>query len=165
MLLDDINYNATEDGIGEVSTLVGRSPIYLESVQSCYKIVKSGFGEVMTLSNADPTILESDKIYVLVDHEKHASCDSYIVEFVHDATENYYERGKYGCQNFHVAKSPPSMLKVLKFSLFYLPMLVTLCFNDLFICKIPMHRKWVRFKCVLYMLLDALFCASILVFM
>jgi hypothetical protein len=23
-------------------------------------------------------------------------CDIYIVEFVHDATENYYERGKYG---------------------------------------------------------------------
>ena len=37
-----------------------------------------------------------------VDHEKHALCDSYIVEFIHDATENYYERGKYGCRNFHL---------------------------------------------------------------
>jgi hypothetical protein len=27
---------------------------------------------------------------------KEDECDIYIVEFVHDATENYYERGKYG---------------------------------------------------------------------
>jgi hypothetical protein len=26
--------------------------------------------------NIDPTILKSDKIYVLVGHEKHALCDS-----------------------------------------------------------------------------------------
>jgi hypothetical protein len=27
---------------------------------------------------------------------KESECDIYIVEFVHDATKNYYERGKYG---------------------------------------------------------------------
>ena len=26
-----------------------------------------------------------------VDHEKNTLCDGYIVEFIHDATENYYE--------------------------------------------------------------------------
>ena len=26
---------------------------------------------------------------MLVDHEKNALCDGYIVEFIHDATENY----------------------------------------------------------------------------
>ena len=47
MLVDDINYNANENGIGEVLTLAGRSPIPLESDQSsCYNIVKSGLGEV-----------------------------------------------------------------------------------------------------------------------
>ena len=56
MLLDDINYNATKNGIGEVLTLAIRIPIPLESDQSsCYNIVKSGFGEVMIL-NFDPTI-------------------------------------------------------------------------------------------------------------
>ena len=30
---------------------------------------------------------------MLVDHEKNSLCDVYIVEFIHDATENYYERG------------------------------------------------------------------------
>jgi hypothetical protein len=83
-------------------------------------------------------------------------CDIYIVEFVHDATENYYERGKYGCWNFHVTKTPLFILKVSKLLLFYLPILVTICFFDLFSYKIPMHRKWVRLKCVLYLLLDAL---------
>jgi len=32
-----------------------------------------------------------DEVY----HDKHALCDTYIVEFVHDATENYFERGIY----------------------------------------------------------------------
>ena len=39
--------------------------------------------------------VESNKISMLVDHEKNALCDSYIVEFIHDAIENYYERGTY----------------------------------------------------------------------
>ena len=30
---------------------------------------------------------------MLVNHEKNALCDSYIVEFIHDPTENDYERG------------------------------------------------------------------------
>ena len=43
---------------------------------------------------------------VFLDHDKHALCDNYVIEFVHDATENYYERGKYGCRNFYVTKTP-----------------------------------------------------------
>jgi hypothetical protein len=89
---------------------------------------------------------------------KEGKCDIYIIEFVYDATENYYERGKYGSWNFHVTKTPLFILKVPKLLLFYLPMLVTICFFDLFSYKIPMYRKWVRLKCVLYLLLDALFC-------
>ena len=60
-------------------------------------------------------------------------------------------------ENFHVTKIPLFMLKVLKLLLFYLPMLITMFFMDLFDYKIPMHRKWVRLKCVSYFLLDALF--------
>src|SRR3954470_6732487 len=85
---------------------------------------------------------------VLVGHEQHDLCDSYILDVVHDATENYFERGKFGCRNFHVTKTPLSLLKVLKLFLFHLPLVVTLCFHDLFLYKIPMHRKWVRLKCV-----------------
>ena len=87
---------------------------------------------------------------MFVDHEKHTLCDSYIVEFVHDATEYYYERVKYVCRNFHGTKTPLYMLKVLKLLMFYLPMLVTLFFMNLFVYKTPMHRKSVRFKHVLY---------------
>ena len=43
MLLDDINYNNTENRIGEVLTLAIRSPIPFESDQSCcYTIVGRG---------------------------------------------------------------------------------------------------------------------------
>ena len=43
--------------------------------------------------------VESSKIYMLVHHENNALCDSYIVELIHDATENYYEGGIYACRN------------------------------------------------------------------
>ena len=35
--------------------------------------------------------VESNKISMLVDHEKNALGAGYIVEFIHDATENYLE--------------------------------------------------------------------------
>ena len=84
--------------------------------------------------------------------------ECYIVEFVHDATESYYERGRHGFQCHNNIKSPLFMLKVLKLHLFCIHMLVASCFNNLFSYKIPFHRKWVRLKYVAYWLLDALFC-------
>ena len=50
-----------------------------------------------------PTILnenkiayvESNKFSMILCHEKNALCDGYIDESIHDATENYYERGIY----------------------------------------------------------------------
>src|SRR4051812_20383834 len=95
---------------------------------------------------------------VFVGHEQHDLCDSYILYVVHDATENYFERGKFGCRNLHVTKTPLFWLKALKLFLFHLAMHVTLCFFDLFSYKFPMHRKWVRLKYVSYFLLDALLC-------
>src|SRR4051812_9026561 len=95
---------------------------------------------------------------VLVGHEQRDLCDSYILDVVYDATENYFERGKFGCRNFHVTKTPLFWLKVLKLFMFHLPMHVTLFFFDLFSYKFPMHRKWIRLKCVSYLLLDALLC-------
>ena len=44
---------------------------------------------------------------MLVDHEKNASCDGYIVEFIHDATKNYY-----ASTYFNNIKFPLFMLKV-----------------------------------------------------
>ena len=124
MLPNVIYDNALDDG-----------PIFSNDIYYT-TIIKSGFN--------DPTDFESNKNYVFVDHEKYALCDSYIVEFVHDATESYYERRKYGCKSFQVTRTPLFMLKVL----FHLSMLVALCLNNLFCYKIPLHRKWVRLKCV-----------------
>src|ERR1043165_6751648 len=90
---------------------------------------------------------------VLVGHEQHDLCDSYILDVVHDTTKNYFERGKFGCRNSHVTKTPLSLLKLLKSFSFHLPMLVSLCFFDLFDYKMHMHRKWVRLKCVSHLLL------------
>ena len=59
-----------------------------------------------TCEGFNPTIFELDRNYVFIDHEKNALCDSYIVEFIHEATENYYERGKYGCRSFHGIETP-----------------------------------------------------------
>ena len=110
-----------------------------------------------TTNKIDYAYVESNN-FMHETHDKNALCDSYIVEFAHVATESYYERGKYGCRNFHVTKTPLYVLKFVKLYLFYLPMLVTLLFMNLFIYKIPMHRKHFRLKCVLNLPLDALFC-------
>ena len=45
--------------------------------------------------------LESSKFSMLVDHEKNALGAGYIVEFIHDATENYYEGGIYTTKKTH----------------------------------------------------------------
>ena len=108
--------------------------------------------------------VESNKNSMLVHHEKD-SCDGYIVEFIHDATENYYERGTYACRNCNNIKFPLYVLKFLKLCLFYLPMLVDYCSHKLFAHKIPMHRKWVRLKCASHILHDALFMFQFLSFM
>ena len=85
----------------------------------------------------------------------YVSHDGYIVEFIHDATENYYKRGSCTCRNCNNIKFPLYVLKVLKLCLFCLPMLVDYCSHKLFAHKIPMHRKWVRLKCASHMLHDA----------
>ena len=90
-----------------------------------------------------------------VDNEKNALGAGYIVEFIHDATENYYEGGTYACRNCNNVKFPPYVLKILKLCLFFLPMLVDYSSHKLFAHKIPMHRKWVRLKCASHMLHDA----------
>ena len=78
---------------------------------------------------------------MIVDHEKNALCDIYIVEFIHDATENNYEGGTYACRNCNNIKFPLYVLKILKLCLFCLPMLVDSYSRKLFAHKIPMHRK------------------------
>ena len=93
-----------------------------------------------TLGISDPTIpneknfayVESNKISMLVDHEKNALGAGYIVEFIHDDTENYYEGGTYACRNCNNINFPLYVLKVLKLCLFYLPMLVDYCSHKLF---------------------------------
>jgi len=98
---------------------------------------------------------ESSKISMLVDHEKNVLGAGYIVEFIHDATENYYERGTYACRNCNNVKFPLYVLKILKLCLLCHPILVDYCSHKLFSHKIPMHRNWVRLKCASHMLHDA----------
>ena len=79
----------------------------------------------------------SSKFYMLVDHEKNDLFDGYIVEFIHDGTENYYEGGTYACRNCNNIKFPLYVLKVLKLCMFCLPMLVDSCSQKLFAHKTP----------------------------
>ena len=179
-----------ESGFERVSTLGSNDPTILEGVESYYNIDESGFGEVMNLCSDTSTILEevsidydenkvatyddyyddmygikSDKSSMLLDHENNALCDGYIVEFLHDAIENYYEGGTYACRNCNNIKFPLYVLKILKLCLFCLPMIVTYCSHKLFAHKIPMHRKWIRLKCSSHMLHDALFVFQFFTFM
>ena len=151
-----------ESGFGRVSTL---DPTYLENVQSYDIFDKSGFGEVGTLVNGNPTILEECQLRIHVDRVENMLCDSYFVEFAYDPTCNYYERGKYGCRNFHVTKLPLFMLRMLSSLSSFLHMLVFACLDNSFAYNMPMHRKYVRLRCVCHVFHDALFALQFLSFM
>ena len=97
----------------------------------------------MTLIGVNPTILEDYKFFMHVDHEENILYDSYIIEFDYDPTCNYFERGKHGYRNFHVTQLPLFVLKLLMFHSSSLHMLKIVCLDNLFIYKMPMHRKWV----------------------
>ena len=125
--IDNSVCNNIESGFGRVSTL---DPTYLEYVQSYDIFDKSGFGNVMTLVNVNPTILEECQLSMHVDYVENMLCDSYVVEFEYDPTCNYYERGKYGCENLHVTKLPPFMLRLLLFLL----LVLLICFLTKFLC-------------------------------
>src|SRR3954453_15888925 len=111
-----------------------------------------------SINKNDNAFVEGINYFIHVDHDKNFSGDGYIVDFINDATESYFERGKHGYIHLNNINFPLYMFKILKFHLFYLPILATLCFIDLFFYMVPLHRKWVRHKCVSYFLLDALFC-------
>ena len=100
----------------------------------------------MTLVDVNPTILEDYKTIMHVDHEEKIVYDRYIVEFDYDPTCNYYERGKYGCRNFHVTKLPLVMLRLLPSLSSSLHMLVFACLDKSFTYKIPMHWKYVMLE-------------------
>ena len=111
----------------------------------------------MTLLNVNPTILEECQLCIHVDHVKNMFCDNYIVEFSYDPTCNYYVRGKYSRRNFDLTKLPLVMLRLLSSLCSSLHMLVFACLDNFFAYKMPMHRKYVRLRCVCHVFYDALF--------
>src|SRR3954462_1770671 len=78
------------------------------------------------INKNDYAYVESNNYFMHVAHDKNVSCDSYIVKFIHVATESYYERGKHGLMYLNNIKFPLFMLKILKLHLF--------CFLCLFLC-------------------------------
>jgi hypothetical protein len=71
-----------------------------------------------TINKNDYVYVESINYFKHVAYDKNVLCDSYIVNFIHDATESYYERGKHGFMHFNNIKFPLFMLKILKLHLF-----------------------------------------------
>ena len=137
---------------------------YSFNVETIYSI-RVSYDTPTIIHEKNFSYVESSKNSMLVDHEKNAVGAGYIVEFIHDVIENYYERGTYDCRLLNNIKFPLYVLKILKLSLFYLPMQVDSCSHKLFAQKIPMHRKWVRLKSASHILHDALFMFQFLSFM
>jgi hypothetical protein len=90
--------------------------------------------------------VENNDTFMHMDHDKNFSCDGYIVDFINDATESFYDKGRHGFIYHNNIASPLLLLKFLKLHLLCLPMLVNSCFIDLFFYKIILHRKWVILK-------------------
>ncbi len=67
---------------------------YSFNVETIYSIRVSQ--DTPTIMNENKfAYVETNKISMLVDHEKNALCDGYVDESIHDATKNYYDRGTY----------------------------------------------------------------------
>jgi hypothetical protein len=117
-----------------------------------------------SVESASTTIVPvvSINYFMHVAHDRNVLCESYIISSIHDATESYYERRKHGLMDLNNIKFPLFMLQILKWHLFYLSMLATMFLVDLFSYKIPMHRKWFRYKYLSHLLFDALYCFKFL---
>jgi hypothetical protein len=117
-----------------------------------------------SVESAPTTIVHVGSIdpFMYVAHDRDALCDIYIVSSIYDATESYYERGKYVLMDLNNIEFPLFMLQFLKLYLFCLPMLFPLRFYDFSFYKTIFHRKWFRFKWVPYFLFDALYCFKFL---
>jgi hypothetical protein len=57
-----------------------------------------------TIHKNDYAYVGSINSFMHVAHDKNVLCDSYIVNFIHDATESYYERGKDGFMHLNNIK-------------------------------------------------------------
>jgi hypothetical protein len=81
-----------------------------------------------TINKNDYVYVESINSFMHVAHDKNVLYNCYIVNFIHDAIEIYYEGGIHGFMHLNNTKFPLFMLKILKLYLFCFPMLVALCF-------------------------------------
>ena len=63
---------------------------YSFNVETIYSI-RVSYDTPTILNEKNFAYVESSKFFRLVDHAKNALGAGYIVEFIHDATENYYE--------------------------------------------------------------------------
>src|SRR3954469_16750829 len=64
---------------------------HLPNTQLIYSVQVVYDSPTPTITNEkDYGYVESNKFSMLVDHDKKVLCDTYIVEFIHDPTENYY---------------------------------------------------------------------------
>ena len=72
-----------------------------------------------TIHEKNFAYVENSKFSMFVDHENNALCDTYIIEFIHGATENYYEGGMYAYRNCNNTKFPLYVLKVMLVLLSY----------------------------------------------
>jgi hypothetical protein len=156
-------YDGYDDGYNIFS-----SPIIEDKISYDYNMppIFDDYGDENNYSveSAPTTIVRVGSItsFMRVAYDRDALYDSYIVNFIHDATESYYERGKYVLMDLNNIEFPLFMLQFLKLYLFCLPMFFALRFHDLSLYKTIFHRKWFRFKCVPYLLFDALYCFKFL---
>jgi hypothetical protein len=108
------------------------SPTFKEKISYDYNMppIFNDYGDEYnySLETAPTTIVHVGSInsFMHVAHDRGALCDSYIINFIHDATESYYERGKHGLMDLNNIEFPLFLLEFLKLNLFCLPML-SLC--------------------------------------
>jgi hypothetical protein len=161
------SYSTTYDDYNDEYDIFS-SPTIEEKIRYDYNMppIFDDYGDENNFVEFAPTaISKNDYVHVrsinsvmLVAHDKDVLCDSDMVNSIHDDTESYNERGKYGLMDLNNIEFPLFLLEFLKLYLFCLHMLIALCFHDLSLYKNLFHRKWFRFKFISYLIFDALSC-------
>src|SRR3954454_15281787 len=64
-----------------------------------------------TINKNDYAYVESINYFMNMHHDKNFSGDGYIVDFINDSTESYYERAKHGYMHLNNIKFPLFMMK------------------------------------------------------
>src|SRR3954469_15818161 len=116
----DIGYNYPYETCHSHGGITQNHPFSIQSVYHFRVLYDDPTPTIINEKNF--SYVENNDTFMHMDHGKNVASDGYIVDFISDATESYYDRGKHGYIHLNNIKFLLHMLKILEYHIFCLPM-------------------------------------------